>query len=137
MKANAGNYSLLGAADFALGANGKIADNFWLGFTPASNTVTNIYNAAAGSLDSLLQAGPMIVLTGMGSTLTHGRRTSSIMTLNLPGTPGGSKGGIPALGSAPSNAARATKAAAVAFKWAIDVGFFLAEVAGCSGPMNP
>ena len=32
MQANAGNYSLLGA-DFALNANGQIANNFWLGFT--------------------------------------------------------------------------------------------------------
>jgi RHS repeat-associated protein len=137
MKANAGNYSLLGAADFALDANGKIADNFWLGFTPASNTVTNVYNAATGSLTSLLQTGPLTVQAGMGTTVTYGRRTSSIMSLNLPGTPGGPKGGFPALGSAPSNAARAAKAAAGALKLAIDTGFFLAEAVGCSIPMNP
>jgi hypothetical protein len=29
------DYSVLGAADFALDANGQIANNFWLGFTPA------------------------------------------------------------------------------------------------------
>jgi hypothetical protein len=137
MKANAGNYSLLGVADFALDANGKIADNFWLGFTPASNMVTNVYNALTGSLTSLLQAGPTIVTAGMGTAVTSGRRTSSIMSLNLAGTPGGPKGGFPALGSAPSNAARAAKVAAGLFKLAIDTGFFLAEAAGCAGPMNP
>ncbi len=83
MKANASNYSLLGIADFALDANGKIADNFWLGFTPASNTVSNLYNAVTGSLTSLVQAGQMAVRTGMGTTLTYGRRTSSIMSLIL------------------------------------------------------
>ncbi len=137
MKANAGNYSLLGVADFALDANGQIANNFWLGFTPASNTVTNVYNAATGSLTSLLQAGPTIVAAGMGTVVTSGRRTSSIMSLNLSGTPGGPKAGFPALGSAPSNAARAAKAAAGALKLAIDTGFFLAEAVGCSMPMNP
>src|ERR1700687_5447395 len=136
MQANAGNYSLLGVADFATGANGQIADNVWLGFTPASNLITSIYNAAAGSLTSLLQTGPTVVTAGMGTVLTSGRRTSSIMSLNLPGTPGGSAGGAPALGSAPSNAARAGKAAALALKIAIDAGFFLAEGAGCAGPMN-
>lgn len=98
MKANAGNYSMLGVADFALDANGKIADNFWLGFTPASNPVTNVYNSATGSLTSPLQTGPMTVKAGMGTTVTYGRRTSSIMSLNLPGPPGGPKGGSPALG---------------------------------------
>jgi RHS repeat-associated protein len=137
MKANAGNYSLLGVADFALDANGKIADNFWLGFTPASNTVTNVYNAATGSLTSLAQTGPMTVQAGMGTTITYGRRTSSVMSLNLPGTPGGPKGGFPALGSAPSNAARAAAKAASYLKLAVDAGFFLAEAVGCSIPMNP
>jgi len=136
MRANAGNYSLLGVADFATGANGKIADNALLGFTPASNTISTIYNAAAGSLISVFQTGPTVVTAGMGTVLTSGRRTSSIMSLNLPGTPGGSAGGAPALGSAPSNAARAGKAAAAALKIAIDAGFFLAEGAGCAGPMN-
>jgi hypothetical protein len=52
------------------------------------------------------------------------------------GTPGGPKGGFPALGSAPSNAARAAKMAAAALKLAIDAGFFVAEGVGCLGPMN-
>jgi len=131
MQANAGNYSLLGVADFAVNANGQIANNFWLGFTPASNTITNVYNAATGSLTSLFQAGPGIVTAGMGTVVTSGRRTSSIMSLNLPGTPGGPKGGFPALGPAPSNAGQAAKAAAGALKLAVDAGFFLAEGVGC------
>jgi RHS repeat-associated protein len=137
MKANAGNYSLLGVADFALDANGKIADNFWLGLTPASNTITSVYNAATGSLSSLVQTGPMTVQAGMGTAVTYGRRTSSIMSPNLAGTPGGPKGGFPALGSAPSNAARAAAKAASYFKLAVDAGFFLAEGVGCAIPMNP
>jgi RHS repeat-associated protein len=131
MQTNAGNYSLLGVADFAFNANGQIANNFWLGFTPASNTITNTYNAVTGSLTSLLQAGPGVVAAGMGTVLTSGRRTSSIMSLNLPGTPGGPKGGFPALGPAPSNAAQAAKAAGAALKLAVDAGFFLAEGFGC------
>ncbi len=131
MRANAGNYSLLGVADFALDANGQIANNFWLGFTPASNTVTNVYNTLTGSLPSLLQTGPRTVTAGMGTVVTYGRRTSSIMSLNLAGTPGGPQGGFPALGSPPSNAARAGKAAAGFLKLAIDTGLFLAEAAGC------
>jgi RHS repeat-associated protein len=135
MKANAGNYSLLGVADFALGANGQIADNFWLGLTPASNTVSGVYNAATGSLSSLLQTGPMVVQGGMGSAVTYGRRTSSIMSLNLSGTPGGPAGGFPALGSAPSNSARLAAKAASYLKLAVDTGFALAEAVGCS--MHP
>jgi RHS repeat-associated protein len=134
MQANAGNYSLLGVADFALNANGQIANNFWLGFTPASNTITNVYNAATGSLTSLLQAGPTVVGAGMGTVVTYGRRTSSIMSLNLSGTTGGPKGGFPALGSAPSNVARAAAKAATYFKLAVDAGFFLAEGVGCLIP---
>jgi hypothetical protein len=138
MQANAGNYSLLGVLDFATDANGQIADSTVLGYTPASNSITSFYNAATGSLSSLLQTGPTIAQAGMGSVLTYGRRTSSIMSLNFFGTPGGSKGGFPALGSAPSNAARARNAAAGYLKTAVDAGFFLAEGAGCLGPMvNP
>jgi hypothetical protein len=136
MQANAGSYSLLGVADFALNADGQIANNFWLGFTPASNVVSNTYNALTGSLTSLVQAGPTIVGIGMGTTVTYGRRTSSIMSLNLPGTPGGPKGGFPALGSPSSNAAQVGKAAAGALKLAIDAGFFLAEGVGCLIPAN-
>jgi hypothetical protein len=122
MQANAGNYSLLGVADFAFNANGQIANNFWLGFAPGSNTITSVYNAATGSLSSLIQTGPWSVQVGMGTVVTYGRRTSSIMSLNLSGTPGGLKGGFPALGSAPSNIARAGAKAASLFKYAVDAG---------------
>ena len=54
----------------------------------------------------------------------------------LSGVPG-PKGGFPALGSAPSNAARAARAAVGTLKLAIDTGLSLAEALGCSIPANP
>jgi RHS repeat-associated protein len=134
MQNNAGNYSLLGVVDFAIGANGEVANNYWLGMTPASNSLTNVFNALTGSLASLTQLTPSIVRAGMGNVLTSGSRTSSLMSLNLAGAPGGPKGGYPALGPATSNVNAARAAAAAQLKLAADAGFFLAELAGCLGP---
>jgi len=141
MLTNSGSYSVAGAADFIFGANGQISENSLVGFTPASNSVTQVYNAIVGDPMSALQTmfgwGASAIRGGMGTTLTFGRRTSSITSLNFNGTPGGSTGGTPALGQAPSNAstAQANNAArAASWKLGADIGFFLAEVVGCLGP---
>jgi len=72
----------------------------------------------------------------MGSTLTFGRRTSNILSLNLAGAGGlpqalsSSSGGLKSLLGSASKALNLGLEAAE--KGAVDLGLFGAEIIGCS-----
>jgi hypothetical protein len=146
MAANSTNYSIGGAVDLAFQANGvnlTVGESLG-GQVVAGNIFTGLYGAVfGGSASDAVSMGaseaPDIVKSGMGTTLTWGRRTSSIMSLNLGGTPGGPPLALspaPATGEFKSLLGSASKALNLGMeattRGAVDAGFFLAEAFGCS-----
>jgi hypothetical protein len=80
---------------------------------------------------------PGLVSTAMGSATTFGRRTSSIMSLNLAGTPGRSavalsqaSGGVKAVLGRIGNAL--SLGMSCASRTAVDIGFTGAEAINCA-----
>jgi RHS repeat-associated protein len=142
MQQNAKNYSAAGIADLATGANGKIA-NSTVGQVVGGNGVTGLISAFSGNgEDAAIAAGteaPGLVNDGMGTTLTYGRRTTSIMSLNIAGVPGGPPSALaPASSDASSFLGSLSKAFTLGLdettKLAVDVGLTGAEVIGCAIP---
>jgi RHS repeat-associated protein len=137
MVQNAANYSAGGAFDLAAGTT---VGNSTAGQILAGNTFTGLYSAFAGSAgDAATVAGtaaPDLLNSAMGSTLTFGRRTSSILSLNLAGKGGlpqalsSSSGGLKSLLGSASKALNLGLDASV--KAAGDLGLFGAEMIGCS-----
>jgi len=106
MVAHANNYSIGGAAELAV--NTATGTNTSFSSNPAvsaftGNTITGLISAVAGgnagdAASGAASAAPGLVNSGMASTLTYGRRTSQLISLNLAG-----RGGLPkALSSATS-----------------------------------
>jgi RHS repeat-associated protein len=137
MVQNAANYSAGGAFDLAAGTS---IGNSTAGQILAGNTFTGLYSALAGSPgDAATVAGtaaPDLLNSAMGSTLTFGRRTSNILSLNLAG-----KGGLPQALSSSSGGLKSLLGSAskalnlgldASLKAAGDLGLFGAEIIGCS-----
>jgi hypothetical protein len=142
--ANANNYSIGGAAELA--ANVATGTNTSYSSNPAvsaftGNTITGIISAASGNAQDAASLAatqlPTRISQGMGSTLTYGRRTSEVISLNLAG-----RGGLPkALGSSTGalksllgDAEKLLKLGAGELKDAADVGLAAAEAIGCAIP---
>lgn len=132
MAANANTYSIGGATELAVnvatGTNSNISQTTSI---VTGNGITGLIFEGPGAGDLLSAAG-----YGAGSPLTYGRRTSSIMSLNLAGN-----GGLPqALGS--TGAQDFFQAAGKwlnfgldeADKFAVDTGLAGAEAIGCAIP---
>ena len=136
MQLNATTYSAAGITNLALGGNGKISDNTYVQ-AAAGNTFTSLYYSFAGDpnqrasnqVSTGLSAVPNVVTSGMGSTLTYGRRTADVMSLNLAG-----KGGLPQALSSSTGGVKGFITKASWYKAAADVGFTIAEALGCLGP---
>jgi len=121
-------------------AAGTTVGNSTAGQILAGNTFTGLYSAFAGSAgDAATVAGtaaPDLLNSAMGSTLTFGRRTSSILSLNLAGKGGlpqalsSSSGGLKSLLGSASKALNLGLDASV--KAAGDLGLFGAEIIDCS-----
>jgi hypothetical protein len=141
MEQNAKHYSLAGLADLAFGSGDAIKNTPVVGAV-LGNDVTGTFYLLAGSNTStpdLVNAGVTAagagVTGGMGTPLTHGRRTAASMALNLAG-----KGGLP---QALSSSAAGLKAGltklttfgiSLAYKATIDSAFTAALALGCLGP---
>jgi len=104
------------------------------------NTFTSLYAGLAGSAEDAVgvagTSSPDLLNSAIGSTMTFGRRTSNILSLNLAG-----KGGLPqALSSSSGGLKSFLGSASKAFnlgldaslKAAGDLGLFGAEIIGCS-----
>ena len=122
MSANSGNYSIAGA--FNLQSEGA---KFALG-----NDVSQILfgNTAEGTGGlALWEGGSNSFEAGVGTVMTAGRRTASIMDLNLAGTTG------PApmiLGKTGAEQAAGWLSGLAEIKMAIDVGLTGAQAIGCA-----
>ena len=144
MQTNANAYSLGGFLELGLnvaaGKNTSYSSTWWGSFL-AGNSINGLLfgsnTQAAGSV--LGTAGTDIAATAIGTPLTYGRRTAEIMALNLVGTRGvaprvlqrATAGASSALGTI----GKMTNAGfSLARKIAIDTGFTLSEVIGCSLP---
>jgi hypothetical protein len=141
MERNASNYSAAGLVDNTINATGETGvrvGNDVVTSTFLGNPITGTYFAFAGSTpQSAFNAGTTaagftgnIAQAGMGEVLTHGRRTTQIIALNLAG-----KGGVPkALSSVPTAGAKSFlgRLGTGALQIAANVGFTLAEAVGCS-----
>jgi len=140
METHASDYSITGLADLA--TKGAISSNSTVNFAAnvfGGNSLTGTYYAFAGTTQgsayNAVTTGAgftgNIIAGGMGSTLTYGRRTSAIMSLNLAG-----KGGLPQALSSSSAGVKGFfgKMGTGALRLAADVGFTLAEGIGCMIP---
>jgi hypothetical protein len=143
---NGANYSAGGIFDLVaqvVGLDSNIG-NSTVGQILAGNTFTSLYSSFAGSAeDAATAAGtaaPDLLASGIGSTLTFGRRTASITALNLAG-----KGGLPqalqssskGLQSLLGSASKAVNLGLEAsIKAAADLGLFGAEIVGCTISRN-
>jgi len=124
MSANSGNYSI----------NGVLPSSWQNGATSvlAGNDVSSILfgNSSEGSAGLLAwEGGSNSFEAGVGSVMTAGRRTASIMDLNLAGTTG------PApmiLGKTGAEQAAGWLSGVAEIKMAIDVGLTGAEAIGCA-----
>jgi hypothetical protein len=132
MSANANTYSVGGATEVAVnvatGTSSNISEKTSI---VTGNGITGLIFEGPGSGDFLSAAS-----AGAGSPLTYGRRTSSIMSLNLAG-----KGGLPnALGSTGVKGFFQTAGKWLNFgldeaeKFAVDAGLAGAESINCAIP---
>jgi hypothetical protein len=87
MAANASNFSLVGGADKIFGTS---FSNTLVGGLLGGNSITGlIYGSADDNAQTAINNTPEILTRSMGTMMTYGRRTSTIMSLNLAG-----KGGL-------------------------------------------
>jgi RHS repeat-associated protein len=132
MAANANTYSIGGATELAVnvatGTNSNISQTTSI---VTGNGITGLIFEGPGTGDFLSAAG-----YGAGSSLTYGRRTSSVMSLNLAGN-----GGLPqALGSTGAQGFFKTAGKWLnlgldeATKFAVDAGLAGAEAINCAIP---
>ena len=139
MQQNANTYSIGGAlelaANVATGTNTSISS--YTSPVTGNNINTFFFGSTTSASASMAANVPSVVSTAMGSPLTYGRRTTSIMSLNLNGVPGGpplalsqaSKGAQSLLGKV-GNALNLGMDFTT--KLGIDAAFTTAEAVGCS-----
>jgi RHS repeat-associated protein len=143
MSANASTYSIGGsielAANVATGTNTSYSSNVLIGAVTGNsvNTLLFGFGSTSDAAAGMAVQAPGLVGAGMGSAITFGRRSSTIMSLNFAGIPGG-----PPL--ALSQASAEVKAAlgsvgkalslgmSFATRTAVDVGLSAAEAINCS-----
>ena len=133
MAANANNYSIAGVIDRVAGTNIR---NSTLGGAVLGNSITTLAYGSLGdnAVGTILET-PTFVSRGMGAVTSYGRRTATVMSLNIAG-----RGGLPlALGAGTT----ALKGAISFFgevvsvglefetKLAIDAAFAAAEAVSC------
>lgn len=122
---NSGNYSI---NHFLPSGWQGAATKFALG-----NDVANALfgDANEGTFGLAVGAGAAAPPLATGVPLTVGRRTSSIFSLNLPGTPGGPKGGFKVLEETGAKKVVGWLSGAFELKLAADVGATAAEALNC------
>ncbi|MDP9171087.1 MAG: RHS repeat-associated core domain-containing protein [Acidobacteriota bacterium] len=133
MAANASNFSLVGGVDKIFGTS---FSNTFVGGLLGGNAITGfLYGSAEDNAQTGISNTPEILSRSMGAVTTYGRRTSTIMSLNLAG-----KGGLPqALGTSGTALRGAIGTAGKVLglglsfeeRLAVDAAFTGAEVAYC------
>jgi hypothetical protein len=98
MAGNASNFSLVGGVDKVFGTSFK---NTFVGGLLGGNSITGfLYGSAEDNTQTAISNTPEILTRSMGTMTTYGRRTSMIMSLNIPPLGGRAPGGLPqALGT--------------------------------------
>jgi RHS repeat-associated protein len=149
MQQHANDYNIGGSVELLadLAFNGGIGTSYSSNpivsfFT--GNAITSLaFGSAADASSVAANAAPGIVRAGMGAVTTYGRRTSKIMSLNIPPLDGRAPGGLPqGLGQPGASAVlrRALSRISDAFslglkastRWALDAAFTGAEMVNCS-----
>ena len=141
MSANANTYSIGGsvelAADAAFNKNTSISS--YTSPVTGNSINTLFFGSGSDAASTMAASTPGLVGTAMGSATTFGRRTSSIMSLNLAGTPGGpavalsqASGGVRAVFGRIGNVL--SLGMSFATRTAVDVGFTGAEALNCAIP---
>jgi len=141
MAANANSYSIGGSIELgvnvASGTNTSYSSNALISGVTGNSINTFISGSTAEAAATMGANAPGLISTGMGSATTFGRRPSTIMSLNLAGTPGRSTFAL-------SQASRGVKAVlgqigdvlslgmSFATRTAVDVGFTGAEAFNCA-----
>jgi RHS repeat-associated protein len=139
MAAHANDFSILGAVNAGTNAlfnrQDTYKNNVVLGALGGNSITSLLYGSTADAAGTGVTLAPTIVTAAMGTVTSYGRRTSTIMALNIAG-----KGGLPlALGA---SSAGAKAALTTAGKWlglgldfevklGIDAAFAAAEAAYC------
>lgn len=143
MAANANTYSIGGsvelAGNVATGTNTSYSSNVFVGAVTGNSVNTLFFGSGADAAAGMGANAPGLVSTAMGSATTFGRRTSTIMSLNLAGTPGGpavalsqASGGVKAVLGQIGDAL--SLGMSFATRTAVDVGFTGAEAFNCAIP---
>jgi len=139
MAAHANDFSILGAVNAGTNAlfnrQDTYENNLVLGALGGNSITSLVYGSTGDAAGGATTLAPTIVTEAMGTATSYGRRTSTIMALNIAG-----KGGLPlALGA---SSAGAKAALTTAGKWlglgldfevklAVDAAFAVAEAAYC------
>ncbi len=144
MQQNANTYSIGGsvelAADVAFNKNTSISS--YTSAVTGNSINTFFFGSSSDAAAGMAADSPSLVSTAMGSATTFGRRTSTIMSLNLAGTAGGpplalsrASGGVQAALGKVGNVL--SLGMSFATRTAVDVGFTAAEAINCSVPQVP
>jgi hypothetical protein len=123
MAQNSENYSISGTV---FNGNGQLV---------AGNDVANLLfgNASEGTAGLVFSDGGSRAFTvGVGTAMTAGRRTSSIISMNLEGVRGGIKGGTYVLGKTGAEEIAGWLSGLAELKLAADVALTGAEAIGCA-----
>ena len=141
MVQHAQDYSIVGAVDLAAGAVAIDSNlsSYTAGQALGGNNINSLLFGSTSSVATTFAGQtPGLVSTAMGSSVTYGRRTADITSLNLAG-----KGGLPRALSQASAGVKSVlgtvgKALNLGLKtsarFAIDLGLTGAEAIGCSIP---
>jgi hypothetical protein len=149
MQQHANDYNIGGSVELLadLAFNGGIgtsySSNLIVSFFTGNAITSLAFGSAADASSVAANAAPGIVRAGMGAVTTYGRRTSKIMSLNIPPLDGRAPGGLPqGLGQPGASAVlrRALSRISGAFslglkastRWALDAAFTGAEMVNCS-----
>jgi len=141
MAAHANGFSIAGTINHGFNAifgttSLAFENNFFAQAVFGNPITTVLYGSAIDNAGTALSLGPTFVQKGMGTVTSYGRRTTTIMALNLVG-----KGGVPLALGASSAGTKVTigRVASVAGGFmslevsvAVNVGFTAAEAAYCA-----
>jgi hypothetical protein len=144
MRDNANYYSIGGAlelgANWLTGTNTSFSSTF-LGGLLGGNSVSSLLVGTNADVATTVYntAGTDIATAAMGTSLTYGRRTAAIMSLNLVGTPGRAPGALRMATSGTKSflgtLSKITNAGLeLSEKVTVDAAFTLGESISCSFP---
>jgi RHS repeat-associated protein len=143
MAQNASTYSIGGSVELAInvatGTSSSISSNAFVGAVAGNSVNTLLFGGTTDAGAGMASNAPGLVSSAMGAATTFGRRTTTIMSLNLLGTPGGPPLAL-SQASAPAKAMLGKLGTALSLgmkfttRLAVDAAFTAAEAINCSIP---